>query len=93
MKQKSIPRLLLLPAATPTTLLIPGPTRATTQAPPIYTFATIQTPGLPNIKEDERFPGCRGSGPVDFEHAPMRVADPSRIDPYGLVVWRSRHTS
>ena len=34
----------------------------------------------------ERFTGCSGSGPVNFEHSPMRFEDFSVILPYGLVV-------
>ena len=34
----------------------------------------------------ERFNGCSGSGPVDFEYSPMRFEDFSALLPYGLVV-------
>ena len=44
------------------------------------------TPSISNVQEDERFPGCSGSGPVNFEYSPMRFEDFSRIDPYGAVV-------
>jgi hypothetical protein len=39
--------------------------------------------GSSDLKRD--FPGCNGSGPVAFEHSPMRFEDFSRIDPYGAV--------
>ena len=75
--------------ATPTTLPIQvgNPTiLVASSLTPTFTSTTIPTPNLPNVKENKRFPGCRGSGPVNFEHSPMRFEDFSRIDPYGAVV-------
>ena len=41
---------------------------------------------LDNVPDEyRRFFGCSGTGPVEFDHAPMRFEDFSNITPYGLV--------
>ncbi len=76
------------PTATPTALPRPTPT-ATPSADPLSAGPTRAPVGQSfeqGIEIDERFTGCNGSGPVNFEHSPMRFEDFSTIVPYGLVV-------
>jgi hypothetical protein len=48
--------------------------------------APVPTPAARRQPLFRRFEGCSGSGPVNFEHSPMRFEDFSVILPYGLVV-------
>ena len=52
--------------------------------PPTTTAKPEATRGTRPLSD--RYTGCSGSGPVNFEYSPMRFEDFSVILPYGLVV-------